>query len=259
MVVESMLARNLHGVFSVLKPRGITCQELLTEMKYMLDPLSKTQPRAKHERVKLGHGGTLDSTATGVLAVGIGDGCKLLTALLSGDKRYTCKGRLGVATDTYNERGEVILEIPSEHVSREDIENQLGNFIGNILQKPPKYSALKYRGSRMSDLVRSGQDHPDPPKRTVRVEGISCLDYQHPFFTLDITCGKGFYVRSLVNDLGLALGTCAHVTELDRTQHGPFTKEHALNEREFTVERISEAIEYTKSNLNLFFEKLEQG
>ncbi|KAJ0060346.1 hypothetical protein NL108_010096, partial [Boleophthalmus pectinirostris] len=158
--------------------------------------------KRKKQCMKMGHGGTLDSAASGVLVVGVGNGTKMLSAMLAGSKKYTAVGELGKATDTLDATGTLTLEKPFGHVSRADMEEKLKSFVGDILQVPPLYSALKKDGQRLSVLLKQGQKVEAKPARTVTVYNISLQDFNPPLFTLDIECGGGFYVRSLVDDLG---------------------------------------------------------
>nr|CAD7606747.1 unnamed protein product [Timema genevievae] len=186
-------------------------------------------PSHRPQPLKLGHGGTLDHTATGVL--GVCWGCKVLPKLLSGDKKYFVRGRFGTATDTYNEAGTTTKEATFDHITEEMVTATLKTFVGHVLQTPPKYSALKRDGIRLAELTRQGVDIIVRP-RYVDCYSISCLQFSPPDFSLEVSCGGGYYIRSLVHDLGepepvphyLGLGSCAHVTQLHRLQHGPFTE-----------------------------------
>uniref|UniRef100_A0A4W3IJ22 tRNA pseudouridine(55) synthase n=3 Tax=Callorhinchus milii TaxID=7868 RepID=A0A4W3IJ22_CALMI len=199
--------------------------------------------KRKRQVLKMGHGGTLDSAATGVLVVGIGNGTKMLSAMLSGSKKYTTVGEFGKATDTLDTIGKVTEEKPYDHITKEDLENALEKFKGNIMQAPPLYSALKKGGQRLSCLARKGEAVEARPARPVVVHSLSVQDFSPPLFTLEIECGGGFYVRSLVSDLGKELSSCAHVKELERTKQGPFTlEEHALPEEKWTIDEIAKSV-----------------
>ncbi|XP_057592227.1 pseudouridylate synthase TRUB1 [Hippopotamus amphibius kiboko] len=245
---------SLSGVFAVHKPKGPTSAELLNRLKEKLlaeagMPSSEWTKRKK-QTLKIGHGGTLDSAARGVLVVGIGRGTKMLTSMLSGSKRYIAIGELGKATDTLDSTGKVTEEKPYDKITQEDIEGILQKFTGNIMQVPPLYSALKKDGQRLSTLMKRGEVVEAKPARPVTVYSLSLQKFQPPFFTLDVECGGGFYIRSLVSDIGKELSSCANVLELTRTKQGPFTlEEHALPEDRWTIDDISQSLEQCSSLL----------
>ncbi|XP_045710638.1 probable tRNA pseudouridine synthase 1 [Phyllostomus hastatus] len=257
MVSKAALATkllSLSGVFAVHKPKGPTSAELLNRLKEKLlaeagMPSSEWTKRKK-QTLKIGHGGTLDSAARGVLVVGIGRGTKMLTSMLSGSKRYIAIGELGKATDTLDSTGKVTEEKPYDKITQEDIEGILQKFTGNIMQVPPLYSALKKDGQRLSTLMKRGEAVEAKPARPVTVYSLSLQRFQPPFFTLDVECGGGFYIRSLVSDIGKALSSCANVLELTRTKQGPFTlEEHALPEDRWTIDAIAQSLEHCSSLL----------
>lgn len=243
---------SLSGVFAVHKPKGPTSAELLNRLKEKLlaeagMPSSEWSKRKK-QTLKIGHGGTLDSAAGGVLVIGIGRGTKMLTSMLSGSKRYIAIGELGKATDTQDSTGKVTEEKPYDKITQEDIEGILQKFTGNIMQVPPLYSALKKDGQRLSTLMKRGEVVEAKPARPVTVYSISLQKFQPPFFTLDVECGGGFYIRSLVSDIGKELSSCASVLALTRTKQGPFTlEEHALPEDKWTIDGIAQSLEHCSS------------
>uniref|UniRef100_A0A8I5N7S5 Pseudouridylate synthase TRUB1 n=1 Tax=Papio anubis TaxID=9555 RepID=A0A8I5N7S5_PAPAN len=210
---------SLSGVFAVHKPKGPTSAELLNRLKEKL-----------------------------LAVVGIGSGTKMLTSMLSGSKRYIAIGELGKATDTLDSTGKVTEEKPYDKITQEDIEGILQKFTGNIMQVPPLYSALKKDGQRLSTLMKRGEVVEAKPARPVTVYSISLQKFQPPFFTLDVECGGGFYIRSLVSDIGKELSSCANVLELTRTKQGPFTlEEHALPEDKWTIDDIAQSLEHCSS------------
>ncbi|XP_038160465.1 probable tRNA pseudouridine synthase 1 [Cyprinodon tularosa] len=163
----------------------------------------------------------------------------MLSSMLTGSKKYVAVGELGKATDTLDATGTVVLEKTFEHVTRMDMEEKLKAFTGDIMQVPPLYSALKKDGQRLSVLLKKGHQVEAKPARCVTVFSLKLQDFQPPHFTLDIECGGGFYVRSLVDDLGKALSSCAHVKELIRTKQGQFTlQDHVLHEDRWTLEDV---------------------
>ncbi|KAL3051947.1 hypothetical protein OYC64_002049 [Pagothenia borchgrevinki] len=238
----------LNGLFAIYKKQGPTSANVLNSLKEVLlreagveNPNSR---KRKKQSLKMGHGGTLDSNACGVLVVGVGNGTKMLTTMLAGSKKYVAVGQLGKATDTLDATGSVVLEKDFEHVTRLEVEEKLKTFTGDIMQVPPIYSALKRDGQRLSDLLMKGHKVEAKPARAVTVYNLTLQEFTPPLFTLDIECGGGFYVRSLVDDLGKALLSCAHVKELTRTKQGQFTlEEHALQEEQWSLEHILRALQ----------------
>uniref|UniRef100_A0AAQ5X7N1 Pseudouridylate synthase TRUB1 n=1 Tax=Amphiprion ocellaris TaxID=80972 RepID=A0AAQ5X7N1_AMPOC len=248
--VSSSLSRlqALNGLFAVYKKQGPTSADVLNALKEALLKEAGVQnpnPRKRRKQsLKMGHGGTLDSAASGVLVVGVGNGTKMLSTMLTGSKKYVAVGELGKATDTLDATGSVILEKDFEHITRPDVEAKLKAFTGDIMQVPPLYSALKKDGQRLSVLLKKGHKVEAKPARPVTVYNLTLLEFKPPLFTLDIECGGGFYVRSLVDDLGKALSSCAHVKELTRTKQGQFTlQEHALHEEQWTLEHILQSLQ----------------
>ncbi|KAI3365331.1 hypothetical protein L3Q82_010430, partial [Scortum barcoo] len=248
--VSSSLSKlqSLNGLFAIYKKQGPTSADVLNSLKEALlreAGVANPNPRKrKKQSLKMGHGGTLDSTAHGVLVVGVGNGTKMLSTMLAGSKKYVAVGELGKATDTLDASGSVVLEKDFGHITRLDIEDKLKSFTGDIMQVPPLYSALKKDGQRLSVLLKKGHKVEAKPPRPVTVYNLTLQEFKPPLFTLDIECGGGFYVRSLVDDLGKALSSCAHVKELTRTKQGQFTlEEHALHEEQWTLEHILRSLQ----------------
>ncbi|XP_041671923.1 probable tRNA pseudouridine synthase 1 isoform X2 [Cheilinus undulatus] len=240
--------QSLNGLFAIHKKKGPTSADVLNTLKETLlkeAGVKNPNPRKrKQQSLKMGHGGTLDSSASGVLVVGIGNGTKMLTSMLAGSKKYVAVGELGKATDTLDASGSVTQEKDFKHITRSDFEEKLKDFTGEIMQVPPLYSALKKDGQRLSVMLMKGQKVEAKPARPVTVYNLTLQDFSPPHFTLDIECGGGFYVRSLVDDLGKALSSCAHVKELSRTKQGQFTlEEHALREEQWTLEHIMRTLQ----------------
>ncbi|XP_053167995.1 pseudouridylate synthase TRUB1 isoform X2 [Hemicordylus capensis] len=239
---------SLNGLFAVYKPKGTTSAAVLNQLREkLLTEAGLPKPRWKKRKhiFKIGHGGTLDSMATGVLVVGIGKGTKILSSMLAGSKKYTAVGELGKATDTFDSTGKVTEEMPYDWITKDDIENVLQKFMGSIMQVPPLYSALKKDGERLSTLVKEGYAVEAKPARPVMVYSLTLRNFKPPLFTLDVECGGGFYVRSLVNDIGKELSSCATVQELTRTKQGPFTlEEHVLYEDKWTIGEIAQSLEH---------------
>uniref|UniRef100_A0A452T476 tRNA pseudouridine(55) synthase n=1 Tax=Ursus maritimus TaxID=29073 RepID=A0A452T476_URSMA len=193
---------SLSGVFAVHKPKGPTSAELLNRLKEkLLAEAGMPSPewtKRKKQTLKIGHGGTLDSAARGVLVVGIGRGTKMLTSMLSGSKRYIAIGELGKATDTLDSTGKVTEEKPYDKITQEDIEGILQKFTGNIMQVPPLYSALKKDGQRLSTLMKRGEVVEAKPARPVTVYSLSLQKFQPPFFTLGKTNNYFFFFFHMI-------------------------------------------------------------
>ena len=176
---------------------------------------------------KVGHGGTLDPMATGVLQILLGAATKLAPYLLTQDKEYVATIRLGVTTDTLDATGRVTGERPVPPLDADFIRPVLARFVGEIEQVPPMFSALHAGGRRLHELARAGIEVPRAARR-VRIDAIELLDWASPRIIVRVTCGKGTYVRSLAADIGEALSCGARLDELSRTRLGPFAIEDAV-------------------------------
>ncbi|XP_069467997.1 pseudouridylate synthase TRUB1 [Ambystoma mexicanum] len=239
---------SLSGLFPIFKPKGPTSAEYLNRLKEKLlgeAGIKHHGMKKKRQMLKMGHGGTLDSAASGILVVGIGKGTKMLTTMLTGSKKYTAVGELGKATDTLDALGKVTDEKPYGCITRADMEGILPKFVGDIMQVPPIYSALKKDGETLSSLAKQGKNVEAKPARPVTVYSISLTAFQPPLFTLDVECGGGFYIRSLVDEIGKELSSCASVKDLTRTKQGQFTEEDAVPEENWTIDGIARVLEET--------------
>ncbi len=214
--------RDISGWLVVDKPAGMTSTAVVNKVRWAMD--------AK----KAGHAGTLDPEATGVLAVALGEATKTVPYITDALKAYTFTVRLGQATNTDDAEGEVIAESPARP-SDDDIKQALAPFLGDIMQVPPKFSAVKIDGQRAYKLARDGEDV-DLSARPLWVEELVLVDRpDEDHVVLEMTCGKGGYVRSIARDLGEALGCHGHVRELRRIWSGPFEAEDGLS-----IEQIDE-------------------
>ena len=191
---------------------------------------------------RVGHGGTLDPMASGVLPVFIGQATRVSEYLLDSPKEYTTVLCLGKTTDTYDADGEIIQNSDYAFVSWAMFAQMVLDYIGHILQKPPMYSALKVGGKRLYKLARSGVEV-ERAYRKVIISSIDVKNWNPPFVTLHVKCGRGVYIRSLVHDLGQSLGCGAHVTELTRVRTGNFTLDDALVINNFNEKMISKVWE----------------
>ncbi len=176
---------------------------------------------------RVGHGGTLDPMATGVLVMAVGAATKLASFLLGDDKGYVAELVLGTATDTLDRTGTVVAEQPWQHVDGAAVAAALAARVGEHDQVPPMYSAIKVGGVPLHARARAGDDIERAPRR-VRIDRLELLDWQPPRARVAIACGKGTYVRSLVADVAVDLGTVGHLAELRRTRAGRFTLDAAV-------------------------------
>lgn len=189
---------------------------------------------------KVGHAGTLDPLATGVLVICVGAATRLSEYVMHTQKRYTARVHLGVTTDTYDAEGETLQIRDASAVTRADVEQALPRFTGDIQQVPPMYSAIKQGGRKLYELARAGEVV-ERPARPVRIESLVITDWSPPQFTLDVTCSAGTYIRSLAYDLGEVLGTGAHLAGLVRSASGSFALENAV-----TLETLLEADDWQR-------------
>lgn len=209
------------GILAVDKPIQLTSHDVVGRVRR----LSRTR--------RVGHAGTLDPLATGVLLLGIGRATRLLEYLVGLPKTYETTLRLGQTTTTYDAEGEILAERPYTHLTLDDVNRVLKQFRGPIQQKPPLYSALKKDGQPLYKLARQGQSV-DVPARGVTIYELTILDWQPPALRLRVACSSGAYVRSLGNDIGEALGCGAYLTALRRTAVGDFTLDQTVPLAELT-------------------------
>ncbi len=170
---------------------------------------------------KVGHSGTLDPDATGVLPILIGKATRLASFLIDSSKTYRAEIEFGCATTTYDSSGDVTFEGDTSPLTLEGIESALEYFRGSIQQIPPMYSAIKHQGKPLYRLARSGIEV-ERQSRNVHIYRLETGDWQNPFLTLEVECSKGTYIRSLAHDVGQMLGCGAHLRGLVRLQSGPF-------------------------------------
>jgi tRNA pseudouridine55 synthase len=206
--------RDITGWLIVDKPAGVTSTSVVNKVRWALD--------AK----KAGHAGTLDPDATGVLAVALGEATKTVSILTDALKCYDFRVKWGAETTTDDASGEV-LKSAEDRPDRAAVEAALSGFIGQIMQVPPAFSAVKVDGERAYDLAREGEEL-DLAARPLWVESLTLLDADRDTARLEMVCGKGGYVRSIARDLGRKLGCLGHVAELRRVWSGPFEVENGV-------------------------------
>jgi tRNA pseudouridine55 synthase len=231
--------RDISGWLVVDKPAGLTSTAVVNKVRWAFG--------AK----KAGHAGTLDPDATGVLAVALGEATKTVPYITDALKAYTFTVRLGQSTNTDDAEGEVIASSDTRP-DDDEIKAALGQFVGDIMQVPPKFSAVKVDGQRAYKLARDGEDI-ELAARPLWVEElvmIDRLDADH--VTLEMTCGKGGYVRAIARDLGASLGCHGHVRELRRIWSGPFDVSDGI-----TLARVEELAQ--QPELDTYLRSLEEG
>lgn len=207
------------GWLVIDKPLGLTSAQVVGRLKWALR-------HGGYGKVKIGHGGTLDPLATGVLPVALGEATKLAGYLLNGAKAYEFAVAFGAATATDDAEGAVV-ETSDARPGEAAIVAVLPRFTGAIRQRPPAYSALKVEGKRAYALARAGAP-PELAEREVTLSSLTLLGFDGESARFRVACSKGTYVRSLARDLALALGTVGHVSQLRRTEAGPFGLSQAL-------------------------------
>lgn len=216
----------MDGIVNVDKPLGITSHDVV----YRLRKILKIK--------KIGHTGTLDPEASGVLPMCVGKGTKLAEYLTAADKQYLARLQLGAFTDTQDASGE-ILESFEVNVTEEQICDAVKGFVGEIMQLPPMYSAIKIDGKKLYELAREGKTvEREPRKITIHSIEIKNIDLKNGAVDMLVDCSKGTYIRTLCNDIGAALGCGGHMSALRRTKSGRFEIERAYTLEE--IERMAE-------------------
>ena len=208
----------MNGVLNIDKPAGMTSHDVVARVRRI----------ARLKRV--GHAGTLDPDATGVLLVCLGTATRLSDFLADEGKDYRAKLALGVTTTTEDASGEVLTQMDAGHLTKHDLADVLPRFIGDISQIPPMVSAVHHEGKRLYELARQGVTV-ERAARTIRIDGIELIDFTPgaaAYADLEIACGKGTYIRTLCADLGSALGVGGHMATLRRTRVGAFRVDAAL-------------------------------
>lgn len=214
--------------------------------------------RRKLSYKKIGHTGTLDPMATGLLAVCIGKATKVSDYIMDQGKEYLVEMKFGSSTTTYDSTGEIVCETENVIFSKEQILAALENFKGTISQQPPIYSALKVDGKKLYEYAREGKEV-DIKSREVTIYDLQLVDLKEDKVTLSVSCSKGTYIRSLVHDLAIELGSLAHMTKLTRTRLGKFTLEDSLDIAEinsYSLEEITDkfiSIEDSLYNLSSIY------
>ena len=228
----------MEGIIVVNKPKGITSFDVIRKLKKIL----KTK--------KIGHTGTLDPLATGVMLVCVGKATKLASDLEAKNKIYTADFDIGYATDTYDVEGKKIAENIIE-VSKENLEQSIKKFMGNIKQVPPMYSAIKIDGNKLYHLARKGIEV-ERPKRDVTIEYINLLDFKNNKAKIETKVSKGCYIRSLIYDIGQDLETYATMTALQRKQVGDYSLENSYSLEQIEEMTLNDDFKFLKTIEEIF-------
>lgn len=216
-----------NGFINFYKPPGMTSMDAVRRIK-----------RLSGLRRKVGHAGTMDPLARGLLPICVGQATRLMEYLVAGSKQYRMDIRLGAVTNTYDAEGEVVEIGKVCGITRDRLEQAIEPFVGVIQQIPPMYSAIKVQGQRLYKLARAGKEI-EREARTVEIHQIQILEFAPPLLTLLVDCGRGVYMRSLAHDLGQVLGCGGYVTDLERLRCGGFDTEDAVTLEQLELEAES--------------------
>ncbi len=219
----------MNGVLNVFKNKGMTSFDVVRKIKILAD------------EKKVGHTGTLDPEATGVLPVCLGKATKTIDYIMNSVKVYEVKLLLGTKTTTYDLEGEVVEKKEISHLTEDAIEKTILSFIGEYDQVPPMYSALKKNGVRLYELARQGIEIEREPRR-INIFNISNLKIDLPFVYMKVNCSKGTYIRSLCYDIGEKLNVGATMADLNRCETSIFKQENSINIEDLTKENIKDHI-----------------
>jgi tRNA pseudouridine55 synthase len=210
------------GFLNINKPLGITSHDVVAQVRRIL-----------HTK-KVGHAGTLDPLATGVLIICVGSATRLSEYVMAGTKAYRAVIHLGIETTTYDAEGEIVAANDASAITLEQIAAALPAYVGEIDQLPPLYSAIKQGGRKLYEIARNGETVVVPVRR-ITIQGLELTAWSPPMLTLDVTCSAGTYIRSLAHDLGAALGVGGSLDALTRTASGAFTLENSTSLDELKV------------------------
>ena len=224
-------------ILSFNKPYGWTSFQVVSKVR------SAISKKLHVKKIKVGHAGTLDPLATGVLIVCTGKSTKLIDELQSHTKEYIATLKLGATTPSYDKETEEDAVYPTEHITKELVETVLQRFIGTIEQTPPEYSAVKINGKRAYEFARKGKSVELKPK-TLVIDSIELLECNFPEIVIRVVCSKGTYIRALARDIGRELQSGSYLTGLVRTRIGEYKIDECLDPETFNEWLDSQEIEY---------------
>ena len=236
----------MDGIILINKEKGITSRDVVN------------MACKKLNTTKVGHTGTLDPIATGLMVLCVGEGLKLVQLLTNHDKDYIAKVRIGIKTDTYDITGKVLEKI-DYNLDKEKLIKVLDSFNGEYLQVVPIYSSIKVNGKKLYEYAREGKEV-ELPKHLVKISNISLLDYSDNTFTFKVTVSSGTYIRSLINDIGNKLGIPMTMEELQRTRVGEYNLDNATDIDNLSVIPIIDALDIKKIELDdNLYKKISNG
>lgn len=241
----------MNGVLNIFKPKGMSSFDVVRVVKNIAGT------------GKVGHTGTLDPEATGVLPICIGKATKIIDYIMDSEKVYEVTLKLGIRTTTYDLEGEVLEERDTLNLSKDEILAAVDSFKGKYYQIPPMYSALKQNGVRLYELARKGIEV-ERKGRMVNIYNLEDIKIDNPYISMKVTCSKGTYIRSLCYDIGEKLGVFATMTKLNRAKTSVFSQEKSINIKSLTKENIDNYIlsieevleKYDKITVNKKYVKL---
>lgn len=237
---------DIHGIILLNKPKGISSNQALQKLRHQI--------KAK----KAGHTGNLDPMATGLLPCCFGDATKVAHLLINSDKTYLARCVLGSKTDTGDATGEVIETAAITQVTDSEIQQACLSLTGDIEQIPPMYSALHHQGQRLYDLARKGISV-ERPARPVKVYHFTLLENHADYIDFEIKVSKGTYIRTLLEDFAVKLGTVAHMSALHRTQTGIFNAEHMLTLEAIGAQQAKDEANKTENDLSAFLMPMQEA
>ncbi|MBL4930884.1 tRNA pseudouridine(55) synthase TruB [Clostridium paridis] len=229
----------MNGVININKPKGITSFDVVYKIK-----------KISGEK-KIGHTGTLDPLATGVLPICLGKSTKLIDYIMSGKKKYRVKFQLGIVTDTYDSEGTILEEHDTSYITKEEVLHVINSFKGDIMQEPPMYSALKQNGVRLYELARKGIEV-EREKRPISIFNIENIEIDLPYITMDVSCSKGTYIRSLCYDIGKSLNVGAVMRELTRMASEPFDIKDSVDLESLDLETLLKHMISSEEALSMY-------
>lgn len=229
----------MNGVLNIFKPKGMSSFDVVRVVKKVAST------------GKVGHTGTLDPEATGVLPICVGRATKIIDYIMNTEKVYEVTFKLGIRTTTYDLEGDVLEERDTTNLKDEEILEAIKSFIGEYSQIPPMYSALKKNGVRLYELARQGIEI-EREGRLITIYNIEDIKIEKPFVSMRVTCSKGTYIRSLCYDIGEKIGVFATMTELNRAKTSVFTQEESININDLTKENICNYILTIEEALNKY-------
>ena len=237
----------MNGIILIDKEKGLTSRDIVNKVVKILGTK------------KIGHTGTLDPIATGLMVLCVNEGCKLVELLTGCDKEYIAKVRLGIKTDTYDITGKVIEKNEQYQINKEKLIDVLNSFIGEYYQEVPLYSAIKVNGKKLYEYAREGK-HVKLPSHLVKIKNINLLSMSNDTFSFSVTVSSGTYIRSLINDISSRLGIYMTMEELRRTRVGKINVDECSELSNIKIIPIDECLDIEKIELDdNLYKKVSNG